>query len=442
MDTDFTIPGGIPTRVVLLQRGALEALPSALRAVQLQTGSTGLLVEDTRTHVAAGRRVGHLLVDRGFRVNRCELADNAHGSVDADEDNLLQICHALDTETDFIMGVGSGVINDLAKLAAARAGKPYIAIATAASVNGYGSPVAAILQNGIKRTLPAAATDVIVADLDVIADAPREMTRSGFADILSKHSASADWMLAHLIRNQPYDPRVHTLLEPAVEQVDSHAAAIGRATPEGVAVLMRSLIHSAFAMALAGHSSPASGGEHLLSHYWDMAAHCAQLPLQLHGFQVAIATRLCSLLYQRLLQLNREKIDVEQCVQRWVPWPRRCEQLREIHGPLFEIIETEAKKQYLERDDLRAELTRIRDHWEQIREAVSPLLLGPDKLLELHKAVAVPTSAGAIGQTRDSVCHAFRHAADVRARFTVLDLTREIGVLDQWADEIVTDAKI
>ena len=116
--------------------------------------------------------------------------------------------------------------------------------------------------------------------------------------------------------------------------------------------------------------------------------------------------------------------------------------MREIHGPLFEIIETEAKKKYLERDDLRAELTHIRDNWEQIRKAVSPLLLGPDKLLALHKAVAVPTSAGTIGQTRDSVCHTFRHAADVGARFTVLDLAREIGALDQWADEIVTAAKI
>ena len=442
VDTDFTIPVGIPTRVVLLRRDALEALPSALHAVQLPPGSTGLLVEDARTRLAAGRRVKNVLVDGGFFVNPCFLSDNVYGTVDADDDNLMHVCGAAGADTDFIIGVGSGVINDLAKLAAARVGKPYIAVVTAASVNGYGSPVAAVLQDGIKRTLPAAATDVIVADLDVIATAPREMTRSGFADILSKHSAGADWMLAHLGRNEGYDPRVNELLAPAVQEAASHAETIGRATTEGVTVLMQSLIQSAFAMALAGHSSPASGGEHLLSHYWDMAAHLHHRALHLHGFQVAIATRLCSLLYQRVFQLNRDQINVERCVQRWLPWPKRSKQLRQVHGPLYPIIEAEAKKQYLQRDQLQSELTHIRDNWDQIREAVSPLLLMPDELFDLHQAAAIPTTASAIGQSIDSVSHAFRHAADVRVRFTVLDLAGELGILEHGADEIVTDARI
>src|SRR5207244_1421352 len=99
-----------------------------------------------------------------------------------------QIAAACDAQTRAILGVGAGVINDLGKLAARRRETTYVAVATAASMNGYGSPIAAVVQEGVKRTLPAAATAAIVADLDVIAQAPIELTRSGFADLLSKSS--------------------------------------------------------------------------------------------------------------------------------------------------------------------------------------------------------------------------------------------------------------
>lgn len=441
MTSDIPLPAGVPTKTVLLRRGAIRDLPAVLRGLGLPPGAICGLLCDARTFAAAGKLVEATLEAGGFRPRRHVLLDDRPDEVTGTQAQLYEAA-GVAMVCDVLIGVGSGVLNDLGKLAAKRMEKPYVAVATAASMNGYGSPIAAFIEGGVKRTLPAAPTQAIVADLDALAAAPIEMTRSGFADLLSKASATADWNLAHLVRDEAYDPRPHELLDPVVRQCQRQAAAIGRAEPDALKLLMQGLIYGAFAMTLAGHSAPASGGEHLISHLWDMHAHAAGGRHHLHGFQVAIGTRVAAALYERLMAMDADAIDVDALAERWRPWEEVCPGLRAAHGPLFEAVEPEAKKQHPTREQLRAELTLIRDRWDAIRDRIRPLLLSPARLIELHEAAGVPLDPAAVGQSRASVRHAMLHAKDVRARFTVLDLASELGVLEPWADDVLDAAGI
>ena len=438
----MNIPAGVPTRCVSFGRGAIEGLTLTLGVAGIAATTAGratrcLLVCDANTRPIA-ERAAALLAAAKFDCRQAVLRPDEHGHVPGSIEQVRDVANQA-ADVDVILGVGSGVLNDLGKLASKFADCWYVSIATAASMNGYGSPIAAIVEDGVKKTLPAAATLAIVADLDVIAAAPIDMTRSGFADLLSKASATTDWRLASLVRGEHYDPRPNELLQPVVSACQRDAAAIGRADPDALGLLMQGLIYGAFAMTLAGSSSPASGGEHLLSHYWDMQAYARGTKHYLHGYQVAFGTRLCCALYQRLLSLRPDEIDVDVRAKAWVTWDVRRAALQTAHGDLFGAIEPEAKKQFQTRDELRRELQQIHDNWDVIVTTLKPMTETPQAMRQWLTEAGVPMSPAAVGQTPASVRHTLVHAADVRARFTVLDLARQLGVLPGHADELMAE---
>ena len=94
------------------------------------------------------------------------------------------------------IAVGSGSINDLTKLAAHRAAGSISRVATAASMDGYTAFGASITHEGSKQTFDCPAPLGVVADLEVIAAAPEGLNASGYADLVAKCPAGADWMLA------------------------------------------------------------------------------------------------------------------------------------------------------------------------------------------------------------------------------------------------------
>jgi glycerol-1-phosphate dehydrogenase [NAD(P)+] len=78
--------------------------------------------------------------------------------------------------------------------------------------------------------------------------------------------------------------------------------------PDGLSVLIDALLRSGIAMVLAGSSSPASGGEHLISHLWDMTAHWMGRTPALHGQQTRVTTLISLALFQKILSLEPEVI--------------------------------------------------------------------------------------------------------------------------------------
>ena len=75
------------------------------------------------------------------------------------------------------------MICDIVRYVAFKQDVPFIAVPTAASVDGFVSDSAALTLNGAKITLPAKAPNAVVADLAIIAAAPKKMTASGVGDM-------------------------------------------------------------------------------------------------------------------------------------------------------------------------------------------------------------------------------------------------------------------
>ena len=150
-------------------------------------------------------------------------------------------------------------------LAATRHERPYQCVATAASMNGYTSAIAAVLSGGVKRTLQAQQAQAVFADIGVLREAPPHLNLAGFGDLLSKPFSNADWLRSAMVRGVEYAERPAKLLDGAFDMLLTHASAIGAGKANGIEVLASTIILSGFTMAIAGTSSPASGGEHLVS---------------------------------------------------------------------------------------------------------------------------------------------------------------------------------
>jgi glycerol-1-phosphate dehydrogenase [NAD(P)+] len=112
----------------------------------------------------------------------------------------------------------------------------------------------------------------ILADIDVIASAPRRLLASGCGDLVSKLTAVKDWELAHRVTGEYYGSYSASLALMSANTVLDHSRTLGRFDKDSVRELVEALISTGVAAGIAGSSRPCSGSEHLFSHYLDILA--------------------------------------------------------------------------------------------------------------------------------------------------------------------------
>ena len=200
-----------------------------------------------------------------------------------------------------MLAVGSGTIHDVVRFVCSHTNRIFVSVPTAASVDGFTSVGAPIIVDGFKQTVPAIAPAAIFADLDVLSAAPQRMTAAGFGDMLGKFTSLADWRFSAEMAGEPFCPLAYELTERALQQCMAAVDEIAAGTPRGVEALMEALLLSGWSMLLVGHSRPASGGEHHLSHHWEMAYLKEGRRQLLHGAKVGVACALLAKLYRERL---------------------------------------------------------------------------------------------------------------------------------------------
>ena len=398
---------------------------------------------DAHTADAAGRAVVQALTEAGTTAQLVVLPPQPGEDHLLCEDGVIeQLRERLaPPPTTNAIAVGSGTINDIVKMATAKLERPYQCVATAASMNGYTSAIAAVLSRGVKRTLPAQQAEAVFADIDVIAAAPAYLNQAGFGDLLSKPYSHADWLLSHLVRNVPYEERPARLLDEAYDALLGEAAAVGASTTAGIGLLTRTILLSGFTMAIAGTSAPASGGEHLVSHYWDMEQHCRDQPLfGLHGTQVGVATRLSAMLFEQLVAVPAEAIDLDAAVSRR-PDASWLEDLPRRHPRLTPAVVEEVREQITAKqhhgDALRDELARVKAQWPEIQAIVRAVLVPSARIGEALREAGAADRPSAIGVERDHAVATLRVCREIRNRYVALDLMEDLGLLHDAAARVV-----
>ncbi len=410
-DPDTGTAVGVTTKSLRIER-SLAGMEDALVG-ELGFGQNLAVVSDVTTHAVLGERVERALGGK-YRVTSLVLPDGVHP--DGETASLVQ---AGTTQADALIAIGSGTVNDLCKYASAQAGKPYAVFATAPSMNGYTSVNAAITMHGHKLSLAAHAPVGAFFDLSILAAAPARLVRAGLGDSLCRTTAQADWLLSHLLLDQPYRELPYDLLRDDEDALFSESAALVRGDVAAIERLVRTLILSGFGTAIVGHSKPASQGEHLISHYIDMFAEPAR-PLIYHGEQVGVTTLSMARLQERMLDrmpiLKADHSTAAEFNQRYGD---------ELGNSCWQ--EFSGKRLDAERADaLNARLARS---WDTIRERVSAILLPSAQLQSVMAATGAGLTPESIHLSRPFYEEALLRCREIRNRYTFLDLAAGAGML-------------
>jgi glycerol-1-phosphate dehydrogenase [NAD(P)+] len=225
------------------------------------------------------------------------------------------------------------------------------------------------------------------------------------------------------------------IIEAGAAMLDGVAPKLPGKDRDAVSGLTESLMLSGFAMAVAGSSSPASGGEHLISHFIDMTAHSYDLPYDFHGCQVGVGTLTTAHFYERFLEMSPDDVDIDAAVLRLTPWDDYDAMLRERFDVLYDAVVKHARPGYPTPEELRSRLESLVDQWDEIRTAVKATLRTRQQIEDELAACDAPIRFAHLGIERERARRAIVHSKDIRNRYTILHLAWELGTLNEWADE-------
>lgn len=391
----------------------------------LELGPRLAVVADNDTFAALGHRVERALAAR-FAVQRVVLGRAPH----ADTATIARLVAGLDERTDAIVAVGSGTINDLCKMAAQARGCPQVVFATAPSMNGYTSLSASIMEGmqgtegteatggGLKRSVRAATPVGVFFDLGVLAAAPIRLIRAGLGDSLCRPTAQADWLLAHLLLDQPYREAPFAMLAGDEDALFSQACALVAGDLAAMRHLVRTLVLSGFGMTICGGSHPASQGEHLLSHYIDMMRPPG-LPEALHGEQTGVCALAMARLQDRILAQPAPPVLAPTSVD-------HDDVIRHFGSERGEACWRELAPKRLDRrraDELNA---RLAAGWDTLRARLQAVTLGSARMTAVLAAAGAPLAPGDLGWPAPLFDNAIIHAREIRNRYTFLDFAADL----------------
>lgn len=394
-----------------------------------------VVIADDNTFAVAGAAVLDSLRAAGIA---CDAPFLFGREVWAEYAFVEQLQAALSQTPAIPVAVGSGTINDLTKLAAHRLARPYMVVATAASMDGYTAFGASITHDGSKQTFECPAPRAVAADLDVIARAPREMNAAGYADLLAKGVAGADWILADAAGEEPIAPDVWATVQNRLPIWIESPGGIANGEPDTVRRLIEGLLMSGFAMQAAQSSRPASGAEHQFSHLWDMQHHLHDGVAPSHGFKVAMGTLASLDLYEVLSRRDFTRLDVDEAARAWPWWERVESRIAALFGgALAKKALEETRAKHPPEDVLRRQLCRLRDDWPALRERLQRQLQPFRQARTLLAEAGCPTTSEQIGISGERLRQSYELAYYIRRRFTVLDFAMRTGAFPSAVDEVV-----
>lgn len=245
-----------------------------------------LLVADKNTFALCGEKVQKIL---GDKIQTTYVFQN-DGFLVPNEQSAETVNALVNTKTDLVLGIGSGVINDLCKYVAFYNKIKSGIIATAPSMDGYASSGAAMILGGMKVTVTTFAPSVIIGDIDVLKTAPMEMIRAGYADIIGKYSSLNDWKLANLICGEHLCPFIYDITLNATNEVRSLAKKLTERDGYAIGKLMETLVATGVCFTLNKSTRPGSGSEHHLSHFFEITGLIEDKPYFIHGIDVGYST--------------------------------------------------------------------------------------------------------------------------------------------------------
>ncbi|MBQ3134458.1 MAG: sn-glycerol-1-phosphate dehydrogenase [Oscillospiraceae bacterium] len=415
---------------VVVGKGVLARLPEFAAKYGAKKP---FILADCNTFKAAGEQVAAILDRHGI----------AHGQyvfpsehLEPDEQAVGSAVMHFDTSCDLIIGVGSGVINDIGKILSSVTGRKYIIVGTAPSMDGYASATSSMSMDGLKVSLPSRCADVIIGDIDILKNAPEHMLKAGLGDMLAKYVSIAEWRIAHLITGEYYCERVAQLIRAALKKCVDNADGLLKRDEAAVQAVFEGLVIGGVAMAYAGVSRPASGVEHYFSHVWDMRGLEFGTRVDLHGIQCAMATQKAVELYEAVKQMKPDKEKAFAAVAAFDLEEWNTE-LRTFLGNSGEtMIAQEQKERKYDKSTHPARFEIIANNWQTILAILNEELPAAEKLGNVMDAIGISRDLNDLGVDRECARMTFKATKDIRDKYVLSRLAWDLGVLDELCERL------
>lgn len=422
------------TKAILIGDGVINQVADIFKS--LFKHQRAILVTDEMGWKIAGEKTHQILKAQG--IDQDDPFVFHEKGLFAEWSYMEKLEQQLKTTAAIPVAVGSGTINDLTKLSSNRQKRRYICVGTVASMDGYTSYGASVIKDGLKHTYDCRGPQAWIGDTKIIGNAPSTMTAAGYADLMAKIPAGADWLLSNQLGIDPIDPTVWHMMQDNIPTALSHPKAIANKEPSAVGQLVEGLVMSGCAMQIQRSSRAASGADHLFSHLWDMEHHtCNGRPVS-HGFQVSIGALSSAALYECALKTDFQELDIEHCVATWPSLEEQQQQVRETFSntPYAEKCAEEVAAKYVDQKGLRKQLSCLKRKWPHIKEMLSRQLGNIDNMTQCLVMAGAPTTPEEIGFDRDELRESYKRAWMIRRRITILDLAVRTGLMNTWLDEI------
>ena len=391
-----------PIESVVIGEKAFDCLPALVEKY-----SNILVVADRNTYAVCGEAVEKKLASRRADT----LIYSTESVLVPNETAIAELKAHVTQATDLIIGVGSGVINDLCKHVSFDCGLPYYIVATAPSMDGYASKGAALILDGMKVTLNADVPKAIIADINILKNAPFEMIQAGYGDIIGKYSCLNDWKLANLVNGEYHCEFVMNATYEAVEKTVRLADGLNKRKSDAVCALMEALVAVGILMAYVGNSRPASGSEHHLSHYFEVVGIVRGEEYFPHGVDVFYSAIETAKLREKLVALdNIDEFETHHDNAKFE------ENIRRIYGSVAdEVIALQKKLGWYEADRVSV----YKDKWEQIKKTLADCPTS-DEMLALTERIGLSYESFIDLYGKDKIDDAILYAKDLKDRYSVL----------------------
>lgn len=371
-----------------------------------------LVVADENTYNVGGKIISCEILKEKIEN---KVIFKSEGFLVPNEEAIEKIKEKVSEKTDLILGIGSGVVNDLCKYVSFLKKLPYFIVATATSMDGYASDGAALIIKNMKVTYKSHVPDVIIGDVDFLKNAPIEMIKSGYGDILGKFSCLNDWKLSKLVNNEYFCDYVYNLTYDTVQKTVPLAKKLLERDENALKTLMEALVVVGIAMSYVGYSRPASGSEHHLSHFFEITGIIDNEPYFCHGTDVAYSMLAVQKLREEILKKDvPEKKEFDE--KNWE------ENIKRVYKKASQgIIELQKKVGLIYGD----RYLTYKENWDKIKEILSEVP-SSEKTEEYLNEIGLPVKDFYEMYKKEKISDAILYAKALKDRYTVLWLYSDI----------------
>lgn len=390
-----------PIERVYIENGAISYLGDFASKYQ-----SVLIVADENTFSAAGGKTEAQLLGK--------IKDKVIFSGDAlviPNEEAIEAVYAKMDSADLIVGIGSGVIQDLCKYVSYFKSVPYVVVATAPSMDGYASSGAAMILKGMKETVSCGLPAAIFADTEVLKNAPIEMIKAGYGDIIGKFSALNDWRLSTLINGEFFCEYIYQTTYDVTEKTLSLGAGLIKRDEASVKALTEALVVVGIMMSFLGNSRPASGSEHHFSHYFEIVGIVRGEDYLAHGIDVCYSAIETAKIREELLALD-DISDFEYNFDR----EKYESNIRRVYGKLAdEVLALQNKLGWYDVDRVKV----YREKWSEIKALLADCPSSAE-MQQLTEKIGLSYDSFKSFYGENKIADAKLYAKDLKDRYSVL----------------------